>query len=144
MTADDFFNSLLACMAQACENASAMLTIRSEQDATFGENATAGFVRRAVSHLRAELSDRVIDRSDDQLRAWVRDAITRADFFGLRTEKQIICFLDSEVLLGPQFYQYPHLGWAQEILSSTKLHPDDKSRLLLAAACSVYQSTNVK
>lgn len=114
-----------------------MLKIRPDQTPSFEASAIDNFVQRAVSHLRTELPDHVRALSDQQLDTWVRDVMMRGEAFGLRSEKQVICMLDSEVLLGPKFYDDPKHRWARTIVTSDKLHPDDKSRVLLATACSV-------
>jgi hypothetical protein len=114
-----------------------VLNIRNEQATAFQANAYTGFLRRAVQHLRKELPHRVVDRSDPELADWARDATRRAETYGLRTERQIMFFLDAEVLLGANFYADPRHAWAATVLQSNKLHPDDKAGTLLATACSL-------
>src|SRR5215467_10139901 len=121
-----------------------MLKIRPDQTAQFELDAVERFVRRAVAHLRKELPDRVNAKNDAQLAQWVRDAMARAGPFDLRTEKQIMFFLDAEVLLGPRFYESPEHDWAGKVLTSGKLHPDDKAGVLLATACSFDRERNRK
>jgi hypothetical protein len=114
-----------------------MLEIRQSQAQGFAEGATAGFVRRVVAHLRQKLPDRVRSFTDSQLSDWVRDVIARGAPFGLKSERQIVCLVDCEVLLGQRFYETLGHAWAKVTLQSTKLHPEDKAQLLLATACSL-------
>jgi hypothetical protein len=120
-----------------------MLTIRSGQESTFEEIAERGFVTRAIAHLRRHFSTQMRQgTTDEQLGAWARASTSRAEAFELRTERQIICFLDCEAMLGVRFYEQEAHGWAKVVLSSTKLSADDRARLLLATSSSIYQSRN--
>ena len=114
-------------------------TIRNEQKDAFAESAQRQFERTAVEHLRKEMTEQVKKFSDEQLRVWVREAIVRAQRFGLVTQRQIMCFLDSEVLLGKRFYESAQDAWADKVLRSDQLVGNDKAGLLLATACSVYR-----
>jgi len=80
-----------------------MLRIRQDQVAPFEQDATGKFVRRAIAHLRTELPDRVSGKSDQELAGWVFDVMSRGEPYERKTEQQIMCFLDAEVLLGPRF-----------------------------------------
>jgi hypothetical protein len=114
-----------------------MLRIRPDQTGQFEQDAIEKFVRRAIAHLHKELSDRVIGKSDRDLAFWVHDIMKRAESFDLKTEQQIMCFLDAEALLGVRFYDDPRYAWAKELVRSKHLSPPDKAGLLLATACSV-------
>jgi hypothetical protein len=113
-----------------------MLKIRQEQAVAFENRAFERFIQNAIIHLRQQLSERIALKSDQELANWVRDARQRAKTFNLVTEKQIMCFLDAEVLLGQKYYEAKQHNWAWQVLKSKKLGPDDKAGLLLATACS--------
>jgi hypothetical protein len=55
-----------------------------------------------------------------------------------------MCFVDADVLLGRGFHGDPAYHWADTLLRSDKLEPDDKAGLLLATACSVYKDKRSK
>ena|ERR1039458_3514913 len=115
------------------------MIIRRDQQLAFERSATERFERAALEHLRNELPDRITGLSDDHVRAWIRGAIPRANSFDLKTEREIMCFLDAEALLGENFYNTEEHAWASQVLGSRELNAQDKSGILLATACSVYR-----
>ena len=115
-----------------------MLRIRQEQTRPFAEQSAARFLRTAIAHLRQKLPERVQSRTDVELEEWAKDVEQRMAGFGLGTEKQIMCVLDAEVLLGPRFYERPEHYWAMDALTGNKLGPSDKAALILATACSFH------
>ena len=114
-----------------------MLRMRQEQIREFDNAAFGNFMRRAVEHLRRELPECVSARTDEDLAIWVREAVFRGEAHLLRTERQIMCLLDSEVLLGPRFYEDPRHAWALALLCDAGVDPNEKGEGLLARACSL-------
>jgi len=55
------------------------------------------------------------------------------------TEKELMYFVDTSILLGANFEQNTENAWARRLLASDKLATGDKANLLLATACSIYQ-----
>jgi hypothetical protein len=113
-----------------------MFTIRQQHKDAFATQSKKAFEQAAILHLREKLSQRVAGLSDAELGDWVRDVTIRAGQFGLITQQQIMCFLDSEVLLGKLFYERRGYEWAGPILRSGHLQADDRAGLLLATSCS--------
>lgn len=113
--------------------------IRQEQLKELEQVASRRFERAAVDHLRSELTSKVAGLSDLHLLEWTRDVVSRAASFQLLTQRQAMCFLDAEVLLGRRFYEQPSHTWALHVLRSDKLLPQDKAMLLLATACSIQR-----
>lgn len=114
-------------------------TIKRHHAEAFQSAAQGNFERAAVAHLREKLSAQVSGESDHVLTLRVRDATARAKDFGLVTQQQVMCFLDSEVLLGKKFYERGEHLWASQLLHSDKVISDDKAGLLLATASSFFR-----
>jgi hypothetical protein len=117
------------------------LIIRNSQKEAFSAASNHAFEQSAIEHLRKELPEAVAGRSDDDLLVWVRDAVSRSSAFGLKTQRQIMCFLDAEALLGERFYRQKGNEWAMSVLRSANLSAQDKAGVLLATACSVHSGT---
>ena len=110
-----------------------MLTIRSRQESTFEEIAERGFVNRAVAHLRRHFSRQMRQgTTDEQLETWARGAMLRAEEFELRTERQIMCFMDCEAMLGMPFYEQAAHDCSNVVMSSAKQNAADRARLIFA------------
>ena len=120
-----------------------MFTIRQGHTDAFSAQAKMTFEEAAVAHLHEKLADRVRGQSELELKEWIRDAVARAEPFGLVTQQQIMCFVDSEALLGKCFYRSPEHAWASRVLESEHLQAGDKAGLLLATACSFFREKNV-
>ena len=115
------------------------MIIRNSQKEAFSAASIRAFEQSAIEHLRKEFPQVVEGRSDEDLLVWVRDAVSRSGTFGLKTQRQIMCFLDAEALLGESFYREPRHKWAMTTLKSRNVSPQDKSMLLLATACSIHR-----
>jgi hypothetical protein len=113
--------------------------IRPEQVSVFERLAVADFEARAVTHLRAKLPELTAEFSDAGLVERVRACIPRAAGYGLQSQQQIMCYVDTSFLLGsPEFDTDPRHHWAGHVLRSDKLAPGEKASVLLATACNVY------
>ena len=117
-----------------------MLNIRNDQIGMLSERMVSNFVNRALLHIRAHFPDRVLNQTDEQLRREIGDAIKRAGEFNFSTERQIMCFIDVEVILGRYFYDDPRYLWMKAVLKSSSLNDDDRSRVLLSSAFSVIDA----
>lgn len=84
-----------------------------------------------MAHARRTLPNETGSVADDQLRARFRREMPKAQSYGLRSERQILCFFDAGLMLGDGF---DHLPWARELLMDTKLHPEDRARTLVRTA----------
>lgn len=116
-----------------------MRRIRREQTSEFRKQAFNSFDKRALVHLRRDMSELTELFSDEKLILRVHECIPRAKAYGLIAEAQIIMFVDVTFLLGKDFDENPDYDWSLEILRSTKLEPSDRASLLLATAVSVYR-----
>jgi hypothetical protein len=116
----------------------ATLRINRDQEDAYRREAEANFNRRVLMHVRRDLAEPAALLSDEDLLRRVRECAPRAEKHGLVTEKQLMCFVDASILLGPDFDQHRDNKWVQTLLISDKLSPADKANLLLATACSIY------
>ena len=114
-----------------------MFRIRDNHVKAFRAEHFSDFMQRALRHLRRDLPEQTSKLTDDQMRERVESCVRRATDFGLLSERQAICFVDSSFLLGIGFESDPRYDWAPPILKSDKLDPTDRAHLLLATACSV-------
>jgi hypothetical protein len=55
------------------------------------------------------------------------------------SERQIMCFVDTGVLMGETFDTNPHLRWAQVLLGNRALSADQRASALLDAAVRLRQ-----
>ena len=117
-----------------------MKKLKRKQLENFQKSAHESFERRALLHLRRDLNAVTAELRDEDLMAVVRQAGALAKEYGLVTEVQTICFVDATILLGVRFETKPNYEWAQEILKSKVLGPQDRANLLLATAFSVFRN----
>ncbi len=103
----------------------------------FSEMRIESFEDRAVEHLRQCLGHEVDDQSDDQLRERVHRSMKRSELYGLTNERQIMCFVDSGVLVGEYFDLDPAQTWAAHILRHPTASPDHKAAAILHIATEV-------
>lgn len=78
-----------------------MLTIRPEQLAVFERAARRSFVLRAAAYLRRDSRSAALD--DHALEAFIEEGIERAARHGIRSERQIVRYLELLARRGPQF-----------------------------------------
>jgi len=112
-----------------------MWKIRQEQVDALSRGVMEGFERRAVGHCRRVLTQQVRPYTDAQLRERVRACLPRAAPYGLTTEYEVLCFVDTSFLLGEWFDRDPVHAWALQVLQDSKLTPEERADLLLERAC---------
>jgi len=111
-----------------------MLKIRQEQLDAFLAVRWDAFYRRVRAHVRKELPEESARLGEAGLRLVFDSSVRRAESYGLRTERQIVCMVDATVLLGDRFEEREEYYWAKEVLNSAILIADDRARLVLVAA----------
>lgn len=111
-----------------------MFQIRDDHMNAFRETARENFEDRAIAHARAELPRQTASLSDDDLRQRVRSAVDRGRQYGFTTERDVICFFDTGLILGESFDSDPRNDWTLEILRDPELSAAERSQLLLTAA----------
>jgi hypothetical protein len=112
--------------------------MRPEQTNEFGRDALRRFEDRAVRHMRRHLPGPTERHTDGELRRRVGECIPRSTEYGLSSEQQVMCFVDTTFLLNDRFDSDSDYSWAAEILRSGKLSPAEKGRVLLYIAAHVH------
>ncbi len=105
--------------------------LRDEHVRGMQQVAEDNFVGRAVQHLRQTFPNTTAPQPDGDLSERVRRGIARAKPYGLTSEKQVMCFLDSGMILGETFDTNPDHAWAHAILISDK-PADFRARTVLS------------
>jgi len=111
-----------------------MFQLRDEHQEAFEAAALAGFERRAVAHVRANFPDESSKLTDHEIRASARDGLRRSKAYGFETERQVMRFVDTGFLIGPDFDTREDAAWTRMILNSVEDPVEQRSRWLLACA----------
>lgn len=113
-----------------------MFQLRDEHLQAFGQVAAKTFEDRAVAHTRKQFPKQTSALTDDELRERIRRDIASANQAGFTSERQIMKFVDSSLLLGEDFPQDPANEWARRILAD-KTPADDRAAQLLDRAVQI-------
>lgn len=108
--------------------------LRDEHVAAMGQVAEENFFDRGAIHLRKTFPDTTAGMSDEELRERVRNGRNRAAPYGLRSEKQVMWFVDSAMILGETFDTGEVHPWARAILIDPARSADDRGRTVLETA----------
>jgi hypothetical protein len=111
-----------------------MVQMQPEHMSAFEAAQVARFIDRAVAHARRTLPKHAEPFSDDQLRARFRHQMPASQNYGLRSERQLLCFFDAGLLLGETFDRDPALPWPRELLMDYSKTADDRAITLLSMA----------
>jgi hypothetical protein len=111
-----------------------MFEMRPEHVRAFEAAQLKGFEDRALMHMRRTLPKETEGITDDQLRARFRREMPKSQSYGLGTERQILWFLDSGLMLGEGFDRDPHLPWVRELLVESKEDPETRAQKLVVKA----------
>ena len=106
-----------------------MFKIRQEQAAVFRREALQRFEDNAVRHLRTHLPGPTGGYTDGELRRRVRDGVPRSTVYGLASEQQVMCFVDTTFLLGERFDTDPAHDWAAKRHSTARSSGPARRRL---------------
>lgn len=91
-----------------------MLKILGEQMDHFARKARRSFEDRVVLHLSMTRPDLTEDRSEEDLRERVVDAMARAEKYGIVMERDALAFIVTLLELGPDADE--HLPWLRAIV----------------------------
>jgi len=116
------------------ENPLSMFQLRDGHLCAFNSAAMDNFEQRGVRHLRRRLPRATSAFSDEELRLRVRDGIRRARPYGLTTERQVMCFVDTGFLIGEDFDTRPDSYWARAILDKRDMAADHRAYWLVTGA----------
>ncbi len=117
-----------------------MFQLRDDHLRAMGQVAEDNFVTRAVAHLRSTYPETTKPMSDEDLSGRVRRGRQRAAVYGLSSEKQVMCFLDSGVILGETFDVNPAHAWTRPILTDPQKSADERAGTLLGRTIQLAHS----
>jgi hypothetical protein len=115
--------------------------LRDEHLQAMGQVAEDNFVQRAVAHLRTEFPETTKPKSDRALAARVRRGRDRAAGYGLRSQKQVMWFLDAGMILGEKFDTGKDHPWARRILLDPRKSADYRARTVLETAVEKWHAS---
>lgn len=107
-----------------------MLVIRKEQMAVLRAYMTGRFRAKVLKHFRTDLTEETRPLSREAALALVDEGLARARTYGVRSERDVMLFIDLMVLYSPQFEDTPALGWSKRILQNPELSGDVKMSLI--------------
>lgn len=106
-----------------------LLRIRRDQTRVFGDLARQRFDRWLVGHVHRHWPDRIARIGDDSaLGAVLREAVARANAFGIARSANIARYVNLVMLLGPGFPDDARVSWAGDLLRSVELDEEHKLR----------------
>jgi hypothetical protein len=111
-----------------------VLAIRREQEQALSRVSAGRFEERAVVHLLRCWPRECGVLGDEGVRARVRDGAGRAETYGVRSERDVIRFLDLTFLLAPDFDTNPRAPWARQILTEPGTRPGARMDRIWARA----------
>lgn len=111
-----------------------MLVIRAAQLAVLAKPAIDRFRARAQIHLQTHFAGQCAALGAARLAEAVDHGLARATAHGLRTEPDLLQYLNLCFVFGRDFDRDPNCEWATEILDDDRLEPDAMMRRLRAAA----------
>jgi hypothetical protein len=79
------------------------MRIRQEQMQALDEAMLRDFEARAMAHLRRCFPDRLASTENSNLLPWIERAIARAREYGVKTENDVLRYLEFEAQYGPDF-----------------------------------------
>jgi hypothetical protein len=95
-----------------------MFQIRDAHLDAFAEAAYEAFEDGVLRRLRDVFAEKVCDFTDEDIRNRIRACVPRARSYGLTTQYQVMCFVDTTYLLGEDFDFDPRYSWSRELLAS--------------------------
>jgi hypothetical protein len=111
-----------------------MVEIKPEHMRAFETAQLARFIDRAVAHARRTFPVESERFSDDQLRDRFRRQMPVSQAYGLRSERQLLCFFDTGLLLGDNFDHDPAIPEPRAILMDRSKSADERAITLLSGA----------
>ncbi|MDC3960493.1 hypothetical protein [Polyangium jinanense] len=106
-----------------------MLKIKQLQMHALADAETRDFEQRVLAHLRRCSPGKTEARSDEELRALIRDGLALAESYGILSERGVCLYIDLMVRFGEDFDRAPGLRWITQYLSDTSI-TDPEARIL--------------
>lgn len=103
-----------------------MLTIRTEQMAALSDYMLGNFITEMIDHLRSEYPEQTMEKSDADMRSFVRGGVDMAHEFNIRLSANLESFLEFVTLHGLDFQSRSELQWATTILADQAIDESEK------------------
>ena len=110
------------------------MQIRARQCNSLQQQTQQDFEKRAMSHFRQDLAEPAARFGDEELRALLWRAAVSSYRYGLTTEREIVAFADTAILVGPGFEMDPTRAWAQQVLNKRGWSAEQRARRLVETA----------
>jgi hypothetical protein len=107
-----------------------MLVLRDAQMRAFERAARRRFLGWLEAHVRESFADRVAGLTPRELRRRLREAVHRAERFGIEDGPDVTRYVHRELRLGAGFADDPRWPWVGELLRRTDVSGGRKVRLL--------------
>ena len=102
------------------------MIIRKAQMDAMSDYVFDSFIQRMVIHLRAKCQEQTAAISDAELDKFVRAGVDRAHSFNVRSEPNLVTFLEYASRYGMDFYASAPFSGAQSVLENGKLNETEK------------------
>ena len=93
-----------------------MLTMRSEQMGVLSHDVRRRFELQMHGHLRQHFASQTEHMTDGELLAHITSGITKAEMYGIKSQFDVMRFLEYTVMYGTDFDS--RSPWARKILNS--------------------------
>ena len=110
-----------------------MLIIGDEQIDALQRIAMKDFERRMVRHLKDFFPEKTEHASEEQARAFIGHAISRAKEYGIVKERDVARYVILSTLFGAHFDSEKRYRWAKQILKRIDLDAEAKLQALFEA-----------
>jgi hypothetical protein len=107
-----------------------MLKISKRQMDALRLAVRAEFIRRTLTVIRDTVPDFLVGLDDAAALRRLEASVTKAESYGLSTERQIRDFIAVQTVAGEDFDSNPHFAAARETLTNFDLLPDDRLALV--------------
>jgi hypothetical protein len=111
-----------------------MLIIGDEQMDALNLIAMKDFERRMLRHLKEFFPAKMASASEEQARAFIGHAVTRAKEYGIVRERDVARYVILATLFGARFDSEQRYQWARQILGRSDLDAEGKLEALFEAA----------
>jgi hypothetical protein len=108
-----------------------MMTITMRQMDSLALQMRINFEKNTINFLKQKYPLFVLDKSEEQMLAFIREGIDKAESYKVNKRKDVSHFIEYMICLGRNFEQEPSHAWAQKILSIRNLAGEEKIRRMM-------------
>jgi hypothetical protein len=103
-----------------------MVNISKRQMEALRQAIRAEFIRRTLAGIREAVPNFLAGPDDATALRWVEDSVTKAESYGLSTEREIRDFIVIQIVTMEKFDTDPRFAPAREALTDVTLSPGDR------------------